>query len=191
MRCMIAVCKYLCGVVLSVVSIMGCSSLETNQDDLANMEFEASWAEAYHRGSLSNSDGEVFGLVLVSGRTDENMSLISTGVLASIILNAPKATESQNPSITDGMYIAADSKQTYTFDIGEQSSGSDNIKGSQIGVKKADDESMKFYPVEGGRVTITTDSDGTRKVNAELEVEGKTVSITFDGGMETYDFELL
>lgn len=191
MRCMIAVCKYLCSVVLSVMSIVGCSSLETKQDALDNIELEASWAEAYHNGVLSTSDNEVFGLVLVSGRTDENLSLISTGALASIILNAPKTSESFTPSLSDGIYIAAGSKQTYTFDLGEKSVKSNEIEGSRIGVKRADTEEMKLYPIEGGQITITSDSDGTRKVIAELKVEGRTVLITFCGELTTYDFELL
>jgi len=189
MRCMIAVCRYLCGTAIALLSLSGCSSLETSdgRDAVPRVEVEASWAEAYHKGSLPDSEGEVFGLVLAAGRTDENLNLISTGVLANIILNVPESED----GLTDGTYTAAESKQTYTFDLGEPSAGSESIAGSQIGVRKADDKTMKLYPIEGGHLTITTSSNGSRKVSAELEISEKTILMDFSGQLVVYDLALL
>lgn len=157
----------------------GCSK-ETFVPD--RFEFDAEWAAASYFGPDALGSVDQYQLDLAQGRTDEDLTLISSGAVVRLMLSAPVADVIAFP---DGNYHgSAHGEAPYTFNYGEVQADK-SIVGSYIGFCPDGSQQVQFYPIERGEVSVILDEDGTYRIRVEVTASRRTFVFGYHGEVPT------
>ncbi len=168
--------RLFCIIALALV-LCSCSRERRTQD--IDYAFVGEWAALISKGETGESRQIL--LTVVQGRTDEDMSLISSGAVAFLELNVPIA---DGEVLASGVYNASsDGKGAYTLNYGLKKDG-EFFDGSYIAVRLPGSSYANLYPVEGGQVSVAAGENGVYEIDAELDAGGFFWGFEYVGGLQ-------
>lgn len=169
---------FLISVLLPAIAL-SCSKFGTSGDA---SRYEAAWAAAY--ACPLDVDGyQGVGLILVQGRTDDDLRLNSSGAVASLILGARRHDAGILP---EGIYESAGEGGEYLLISGFRGEA-ERISGSSVAERLPEQSAVKFYAVGRGTVTVervSSDADGELRIRAELEAGGRSFEFEYCGKVQ-------
>lgn len=156
-----------------------CSCSRESQMQSPDYAFVGEWATLIAKGETDESRQIL--LTVVQGRTDEDMSLISSGAVAFLVLNAPPAGDG---ALASGVYKASsEGKRAYTLNYGLKKDG-EFFDGSYIAVRLPGSSYTKFYPVGGGQVSVSAGENGVYEIDAEVDAGGFFFDFEYVGSLQ-------
>ncbi|MCR4824564.1 MAG: hypothetical protein K5849_04315 [Bacteroidales bacterium] len=159
----------------------GCSKERTLP---TRLEFDAEWAAACYFGPDAQGSVDQYQLDLAQGRTDEDLTLISSGAVARLMLSAPVAEVIAFPN--GHFFGSSHGEAPYTFDYGEVQEDK-SIAGSYIGFCPKADQQVQLYPIEHGEVSVSIDDNGEYRIRVEVLAAQKTFVFEYRGEVPTAD----
>jgi len=160
---------------LLAVAALSCTKAGDHRDVV---RYEPDWAAVYEY-PLDGTEHRGVGLMLVQGRTDEDLNLSSTGVVASLVLCVPIGGTEFLPS---GTYDLApeDDSPMLMFGTRDESGG---VVGSFVAERLPERSVIKFYALRQGRVTVAVEG-GEYHILAELEADGRFFEFDYRGEVQ-------
>ncbi len=170
--------------VLSVAVLLAAVACSKEHAGRNLYEFDAEWAEAYYFGNDGLGGVDCYQLDLAQGRTDEDLSLISSGAVVRLLISAPAAGDIALP---DGLYQGSASRENaYTFSYGTLQEDK-TVAGSYVGLRTPSGSKTQILPIDQGNVSVSAAGDGQYEVRAEVKAGAKTVSFVYRGTIRTFD----
>lgn len=180
MHCMKRFLGSILAVAAALLAVSGCSkeSLSTR------VEFDAEWAAAYFLGTVGPGSVGNYQLALAQGRTDEDLTLISSGAVVCLQLSAPVA---DGINLPDGTYTgSAAGEAAFTFNYGEMQADN-TVSGSYVGLRPDASKPVQYYPVGAGEASIAFGRDGGYEITVRVKAENRSFLFTYGGPIETFD----
>lgn len=162
--------KTVLSAVFALLALSSCIKMHFNVDVL--YEYVAHYA---YVDDVGISAGRMeYVLTMVSGRTDEDLSLISSGVCVKLHL------------VCDGVGVFGDYYCRFPFSKGRwieegRYAGDGRIAGSYISFRRIGDKRDTVLPVRDGEVEIEREPSGLWDISAELETESGEFEISYRG----------
>ncbi len=142
------------------------------------VRYEPTWAAAYEY-PVDGSEYRGVALMLVQGRTDDELNLSSPGVAALLVLYAPVDDTRLLPP---GTYnLAADDAEPLMMLGFRDDSG--NITGSFVAERLPERSVVKLYALRQGRVSVAAEGEEFH-IRAELEADGRYFDLDYHGAVQ-------
>ncbi len=146
--------------------------------------YEPTWVAAYEC-PLDIEGYRGIGLMLVQGRTDDDLRLNSSGAAASLVLGARIYDDGILP---EGVY-GPDAGDGGCLLMPGSRGESGYIEGSSVAERLPDRNLTKSYAVRKGTVTVervSSDADGGLHIRAELEADGRRFEFEYCGKVQDF-----
>ena len=140
--------------------------------------YEPTWAAAYEY-PLNSGEYRGVGLMLVQGRTDDDLNLSSPGVVASLVMFAPAGDGALLPA---GTYDLAAGDEDPLIMMGSRDA-SGNLVGSFVAERLPERGATRFYALKQGSVTVSQEGKNFH-IRASLEAEGRSFEFDYRGEVQ-------
>ncbi len=169
---------FLISLLLQAIAL-SCSKFGSSGDAV---RYEPTWVAAY-ACPLGIEGYQGIGLIMVQGRTDEDLRLNSSGAVASLILG----TRSRDAGILpEGVYVSGVGDGESLLISGVRGE-TERVAGSSVAERLPERDAVRFYAVGQGTVTVervTSDADGGFHIRAELYADGRRFEFEYCGNVQ-------
>ena len=168
-------------VLAALLAVSACS-----KEELAmRVEYDAEWAAAYFLGTDVQGELGNYQLAMAQGRTDEDLSLLSSGAVICLQMAAPTTKSIQLP---DGKYLGSEGGESaFTFIYGDLQADN-TVSGSYVGIRTGMSPTMQYYPIGEGEASIALGQNGDYVITVKVKAERRSFVFNYDGPIETFDF---